>query len=361
MKVLIAINSLDTGGAEKLVLDALPKFVEKGIDISLLLLNGENTSFLTSLERDECCAIHKVSTGSVYNPFLIFRLIPYVRKYDIIHVHLFPALYWVVFAKLCSFSSTKLVFTEHNTTNRRRNLFIFKWIDRFVYSRYAKIITVSTEVKLFLKEYLQVKNKKFTTITNGVNLEHFNTIETAHSKLLVNDSGKVRTIVQVAAFTRQKDQETLLKSIPYVIFPVQLLLVGKGPLRLKLENLAQSLEIEDKVTFLGERIDIQQILKTAHVAVLSSHYEGLSLSGVEAMAAGIPLVAANVSGLKTLVHGAGILFEHRNEIDLANKINLLLSDEKHYLETTTLCIKRAQKYSLDTMVDSHIKLYNELL
>ena len=175
MKVLLVINNLDTGGAEKLILDTLPRLIAKGNNVSLLLLNGKPTPFLETLESETDCVIYKLSRYSVYNPLLILKLIPYLRKFKIIHVHLFPALYWVAFAKIISFSSAKLIFTEHNTVNRRRNKVLFKFFDKFVYGRYTKIVTISTEVKLFLKEHLGSKNKKFVTIPNGVDLKKFKT------------------------------------------------------------------------------------------------------------------------------------------------------------------------------------------
>lgn len=359
MKILQVINSLATGGAEKLLLESIARLREEGLAIDILLLNGSDYPFLDELRKKDCCTIHVLSKGNVYNPILLFKIIPFLRKYDLLHVHLFPSLYWVALAKMITFSSTKLIFTEHSTSNQRRDNFLYNLTDRIVYKYYHKVITISTEVKMLLKQHLKAKNNKFRTIHNGVD---FDKIMNAHpsSKDDFSSITDEKILIQVARFTREKDPATLIKSISYINVPVKLLLVGEGPEMEAMKELVSTLEIEDRVVFLGIRTDVPSLLKMADVAVLSSNHEGQSLYGIEAMASGTPLVASNVPGLKTLVHGAGILFKHKDEIDLANQINLLLEHPDVYKKTVTSCINRARKFGLDNMVNNHIQLYKEI-
>ena len=128
MKVLQVINNLDTGGAEKLLLDTIPLFNDKGIQMDLLVFGGVNGICLKKLQELNCCTIHNLNSKSLYNPFNIFKIVSYLKKYDLVHVHLFPAQYWSLFAKFISFSKIKIVFTEHSTFNRRRQLLFFKII-----------------------------------------------------------------------------------------------------------------------------------------------------------------------------------------------------------------------------------------
>ena len=359
VKVLHIINSMATGGAEKLLADAIPHFNEKGVKTDLLLLNGLSYPFLEALETENCCAIYKLATGSVYNPLLLFKIIPYLKKYDIAHVHLFPSLYYVAIAKLLSFSKIKLVFTEHSTTNNRRGILFYKWTDRFIYHQYAVIITISTEVKLFLKKHLGKTRNQFRTINNGVDVNRFQQAESAlRSTFNIPESHAV--IIQVARFTSQKEHTALVRAIPYLTEPATVIFVGKGSTMEKTKHLVSELELEWFVQFLGERKDVAALLKMADVAVLSSNHEGLSLSSLEAMASGTPLVASNVTGLKNLVHGAGLLFDHKDEIDLAEKINSLLNDKQLYAETVANGTKRVYKFQLKAMVQGHITLYKEL-
>jgi len=176
MKILQVINSLHIGGAEKLLVDSIPLYKSNDIDMELLLLNGTKTPFFCELDK-KGVIIHSFSIGdirTVYNPFHVFCIIPYLRKYDIIHVHLFPALYWVAIAKLLSFSKKKLIYTEHNTNNRRiANKGIWSILDKFIYKQYCQIVSISIEVDAVIKSHLSFPLDKFKIINNGINLSQF--------------------------------------------------------------------------------------------------------------------------------------------------------------------------------------------
>ncbi len=232
------------------------------------------------------------------------------------------------------------------------------WTDRFIYRRYCKIVTISNEVKVALIKHLKLKGSRFVTIANGVDLDKLKLARPADRTEFVNETTKI--IIQVSRFTPQKDQETLIRAMPFINTPVKLLLVGQGYMLEEMRALVDSLELNEKVIFLGIRTDVPNLLQMADVAVLSSNYEGLSLSGLEAMASGTPLVASNVPGLSNLVYGAGILFTHKDETDLATKINKLFRDSAYYEQISKSCKERAKKYSIDKMVNSHLKLYNQL-
>jgi hypothetical protein len=100
MRIVHIINSLESGGAEKLVLDTLP-FTIKGELVDLLVLNGVDYPFMKALKASACCSIFSLRFRSRYNPIHIFK-ITLLKNYDVAHVHLFPAQYWVVLAKLVS-------------------------------------------------------------------------------------------------------------------------------------------------------------------------------------------------------------------------------------------------------------------
>ena len=85
MKILHVITSLRTGGAEKLMVDLLPRLKAKGLDVELLLFDGTGTPFRRSAEAAGI-KVHDLGTGgSVYSPMRLFKLIPYLRKYDVVH------------------------------------------------------------------------------------------------------------------------------------------------------------------------------------------------------------------------------------------------------------------------------------
>lgn len=361
MKILQVINSLATGGAEKLLLETLPLYKERNIQMDLLVLNGIDTPFIKELKSLQCCTIYSLGTQSVYNPLNIFKIIPYLKQYDLIHVHLFPAQYWVVLAKIISFSKAKLIFTEHNTSNRRLENKAFRFLDRLIYRGYDKVVCITKEIKKILKEHTELSDAIFIVIENGVNLNGISEAD----PLLKNEinpsiSQSDKLIIQVSGFREQKDQATLIKALQYLPDNIKLLLVGDGVLRKECEGLTDKLDLQKRVLFLGLRMDVPQLLKTAEVVVLSSNYEGLSLSSIEGMASGKPFVASDVPGLKEIVEGAGVLFPLGNAKQLADEILLLIENPDHYHSVAEACQQRASDYDIHKMVGQHIKLYNSL-
>ena len=362
MRILQVINSLATGGAEKLLLETLPLYRDKGIEMDLLVLNGSDHPFMKQLKELNCCTIYSLKLKSVYNPIAIIKMMPYLFKYDLIHVHLFPAQYFVVLAKMLSFSNVKLIFTEHNTTNRRMGNRILQLFDRFIYSKYYKVVCITNEVKQILQQHLGSRLNKFVVIENGVNIESIKKAKPYLKEAFhLGINNKDVIMIQVAGFREQKDQVTVIKALHYLPNNYKLLLVGDGVLRKSCEDLVLELQLQNRVCFLGLRMDIPQLLKTADIVVLSSKYEGLSLSSIEGMASGRPFVASDVPGLSEIVSGAGVLFECGNAKELANHIKELLTNKFYYEEIVKTCQARAEQYDIKILIQKHIELYNTVL
>lgn len=362
MKILHLIDSLATGGAEKLILETIPLLKNKGIVVDLLVLDGNDYPYMQQLKALHCCAIFSLGKGSLFNPLYIFKIIPYLSKYDIIHVHLFPAQYWAVFAKIFSFSKTKLIFTEHSTSNRRIKNKWFKYIERFVYSFYTKIICITDEVEEALERHTSLDKYRFEVIENGVNLKAIEKALALDRKSLqysIQESDKL--LIQVAGFRIEKDQKTVIRAMQYLDVNVKLLFVGDGALRNESEKLVNELGLQERIFFLGVRTDVPSLLKTADISVVSSHWEGFGLAAVEGMAVTKPVIATNVPGLSNVVKGAGILFEKGNDKELANIVKELLSDVDYYNKVGKAGFERAKQYDINSMVDRQIQLYNELL
>jgi len=362
MRILQVINSLATGGAEKLLLETLPKYAENGINMDLLVLNGGEYPFYADLKKSNPLQLFSLGKSSVYNPFLCFKIIPYLKKYDIVHVHLFPALYWVALAKWISFSKVQLVFTEHSTSNRRMNNWFLKILDRFIYSKYSKIICITNEVENQIKKQLQFPDDKFLVIQNGIDLNKINQSKSyfnSELNLVLPENAKL--LLQVASFQFPKDQATVIKSLQNLPPNVHLLLAGEGPLVEKCKALVKQLNLNARVHFLGIRMDIPNLLKTADIILLSSQYEGLSLSCIEGLASGKPFVAADVPGLREIVEEPKLLFPFQNDIVLSQIILELLNDKNNYDATVQHCLERAKQYDISNMIENHVTLYQSLL
>lgn len=361
MKVVHILNSLATGGAEKLILDTIPLYNQSGIIADVIVFKNDNYAFYTALEATNSCKIYNFNATSVYNPISVFKMIKILKNYDIAHVHLFPAQYFVVFAKLLSFSKIKLVFTEHNTTNRRLENIFFKAIDKWSYSFYAKIVAISNKIETLLGNHTGFKNNRIALIQNGVAIQNIIDAKPV-SRNSINETltEADKLIIQVAGFREQKDQICLIKAMTLLPIDCKLILVGSGVTMPKCQELVIELNLINRVFFLGVRTDIPNLLKTVDVVVLSSHFEGMSLSSIEGMASGRPFVASRVPGLQEMVEGHGILFEESNEIQLADIITNLLENDFYYKEVADACVLHAKNFDIQIMVKHHLELYKSI-
>ena len=103
-----------------------------------------------------------------------------------------------------------------------------------------------------------------------------------------------------------------------------------------------------------------ELLKAVEVVVMSSHYEGLSLSNIEGMASGNPFVASDVDGLREITDGYGELFPHEDDKVLADIILKLSTDEEYRQSVIEKCKKRAEQYDISNMSNAYFKVYQGL-
>ena len=356
MKILQVITSLHIGGAEKLIVDMVPLYREQGYQVDVLLFDGAETPFKRQLKNSGVTIYEFAKGGSVYNPLYIFKLIPFLQKYDIVHTHNTACQLFSAFSSvLCS---VVLVTTEHNTSNRRRDLTCYKLLDKWMYRRYQSVICISDKTKENLIEYLGFELSSVPIIYNGINSDVY---QNALVCSTMRDSKK-NIITMVAGFRNQKDQDTLIKAFQYLpTDKYELWLVGDGERRSVLENLVSCLGLQDIVRFWGIRSDVPEILKTSDIVVMSSHWEGFGLAAVEGMAAGKPVVATDVPGLAEVVQGAGILFPHEDEKTLALVLRRLMEDKTYYQQIVNQCMLRVSQYDIRKTVGAYLEIYKKLV
>jgi len=141
---------------------------------------------------------------------------------------------------------------------------------------------------------------------------------------------------------------------------IHLLLVGQGPLQEEKKLLAKTLGLEKRVHFLGFRSDVERIIKTVDIIILSSNWEGFGLAAVEGMAAGKPVIGTNVPGLRDVIGDKDLLFEVGDEIELANKVIKLLNNKEMYFQKAKQMQRRSENYDIKNMVAKYLKKYFEL-
>lgn len=353
MRILHVITSLRTGGAEHLMVDLLPRLRDLGNEVELLLFDGIKTSFYDQLQQ-KGITIHSLGEGgNVYRIRNIFKLIRFIGKYDIIHTHNTACQLFVPLAKILNNSSAKLVTTEHNSTNRRRGKWYLKLVDQWMYSRYAHIICIAEQTYFNLVDYIGQKSN-ISIVYNGVDTSRFlNPI-----KDVVPDGNIIVTMI--AAFREQKDQDTLVKAIKELPSNYRLRLVGDGPRRRVIEDLVDRLKVSSRVDFLGIRTDVPKLLQESDINVLSSHWEGLSLTSIEGMASGRPFIASDVDGLREIVKDNGILFPHGDYKALASAIRELCENPQYYHDVAERCQAKAKQYDISVMANKYNELYKSL-
>lgn len=375
MRVLQIITSLRTGGAEHVVVQLAERLVLQGECCDICVFDGCDAPFMQEVARFNSGlhggnVIRIVKLGRhVYNPLLIIRLARLIRGYDVVHSHnSSPQLFLAAAALLTRGRVPALCTTEHTTSNRKRAWRWYAPIESWMYSRYGHVVCISRIAEEKLRAYMGGKwldessesYGKITTINNGVDVEAVRTAEPAADLLRLKEGR--RAIVMVAGFREAKDQDTLVRAMSRLDRTAfELWLVGVGERMDYMRRLVGRYRLEDRVRFLGLRMDVPQVLRAADVVVMSSHWEGLSLSNVEGMSAGKPFIASCVNGLREVTEGYGMVFKEEDDRQLATLIESLAEDRVLYRRVAQRCYERACEFDIDKMVNSYKTVYVELL
>ncbi|MGG3640561.1 glycosyltransferase [Bacillus gobiensis] len=364
MNVLHVINSLDIGGAQTLLNDALPEFKKNGVRSDVFVLKKSTEGNFEQLLESNGIKIIYSNTKNIYSPLQIREIKKVIKenKYDIVHSHTFPSQYWVSLLHFMLREGPKLITTEHNTSNRRREKKVFKYIDNFIYINYSKIICISKGTFNELVEWVNIVKDKSIVIENGVNLSKYkNSKPLDKIELVPNYKSNDIIILMVARLTNQKDHETVIKSTLNLPRNIHIVFVGDGEKRSDYENMINKFNLNDRVHLLGAREDVPNIMKTADLFVLSSHFEGFGLVVVEAMASGLPIIGSNVNGLTDIISDVGCLFEKGNASQLTEIIMGLVEDPIEQASMIKAGYKKSSLYSIEKFVNDHINLYNSVL
>lgn len=364
MKILHIIDGLTMGGAENLLIGLAGEQQARGNDVTVApLVCLAHTPVRDKMEAKGVMIHPLKARGAVYNPFFVLRIMGLIMGFDIVHVHLFPALYWAGFAKMLTGTKIPFVFTEHSTTNKRRGNKFLHAMDRLVYQHgYRMVVACSDKAQeTFAASFPTIDH--LCVINNGVDTSANAEAKPYSKQELLGLPEDCFLLTMVARFMSMKRQGTIVEALAQLPTAIHAVFVGgeekdEGLIRVK--ELARDLGVAERVHFLYIRKDVPRILKTSDVVLMASDYEGLSLSSIEGMAAGKPFVASDVNGLREVVGGAGILFENRNPEALAKAILRLYEDKSYYDAVADRCASRAKEYDQGKMVDAYMDLYQSL-
>lgn len=363
--VLQILPALETGGAERMVVHLSGELTRAGIETGVVsFFDNTGSQLERALRRD---GVPVWSLGKHRGPDfgMVARLRKLLRTLQphVIHTHL-SALRYTIAGVIGLERAPKIVHTIHRVAERDSE-FGFRWLQRWCISRGVTLIAVSDEVASSCARVYDRRN--VPVIPNGIPVSRHLarpgiSNETRRALGLDNDCF---VFTCVAGFRRVKNHATLLEAFARMSkqSSVRLLLAGQGELRNELEELAHRLGISEQVLFLGERDDVVEILAASDAFVLASTSEGNPLSVLEAMSAGLPIVATAVGGMPELVRNEtdGLLVPPGDAQSLARAMQRLVSDSESRLKMSEAARERAiTRFDAGAMARSYIEEYERL-
>ncbi len=333
INVLHVVYSLTAGGAERIVLNYAKKINKNEFNIQVCAIK-DGGIFEKELKNNKIKYFVLKKKG-ILDLIALKRLIKILKdeRIDIIHIHGFTANYYATLAG--KFCGTKIIIrTEHNIENKNGVSNFARVILRDILGIFhKKIITVSNSVKISHQKLKIFSKYRHTTIYNGV--DEIREIDEASKRKYKNEfkakDGEI-LIGIIASLTEQKGHEVLLDAMSKVDkknYMTKTIIVGGGPRLNEIKKLAYKLDLTDKVVFTGVRSDTHKLIQVFDIVCLSSHWEGLPMVVLEAMAASKPVVATTVGGNAEAVinQETGILVPGNAADEMAEAIVCLINNE----------------------------------
>ena len=286
------------------------------------------------------------------------------NNYEIIHCHTPVA---GVLTRLAARKSknTTVIYTAHGFHFFRGapllNWLIYYPVERFCARYTDKLITINKEDYGRAKRFKLRNNGKVYYVPGvGINLEKIQNlkVDIKQKKTELGILEDIPVLLSVGELIKRKNHETVLKALSQIKDKNFIYLIcGRGVLMEYLHNLTKQLGLESKVKFLGFRKDIAEICKTADLFFFPSYQEGLPVALMEAMAAGLPIIASNVRGNRDLIEKEN-LFEPNDVKTLTSliekQIELIRQKELRKVIYTNL-----EQYSLENVLKQMVEIYSE--
>jgi glycosyltransferase involved in cell wall biosynthesis len=339
------------GGSERHLLTLLPALAARGVDVRFLGLDDPSRApdpFYDQLR----VAYARLRAPRDVDPVLAARVAREVRRAapDVVHTHLVHA---DVYGSL---NGRTLVSTKHNDDPFRAGA--FRFVERALARRAARVVTITDALRRFQIERVGIPAAKLVTIHYGLDEP-----PAAWGTNPADDVGAdARVLLAVCRLERQKGVDVAVRAVAAVRErhpDIRLVVLGEGPERTALEALARDLRAP--VHLLGRVPDVTAWLRRATLLVHPVRWEGFGLAVLEAMVAGLPVVASRVSSLPELVVDGetGVLVEPDDPAALAAAID-------RAIETPALLgdagRERARSaFSVAAMTDKTVALYESLV
>jgi glycosyltransferase involved in cell wall biosynthesis len=358
MTVAHVVLTLNVGGLEHLVIQMSDEMERRGIRTKIVTLTDGVLLDEAKKRGLQTFALGK-KPGVDVGTILRLRKIIRENHVDVVHTHNFAPL---VHATLAT------VMTGARTLNTRHGPAPIS-TPRFIWRMNDFIVPVSEDSRRELVKFNNVQPEKVRVILNAIDLTPYSGPPPATNPLR-KELGIGDGTLLIGNFSRlepEKDHPTLLDAFRLLMdegVDARLIIAGGGSVEAALKRKTEELGLSSTVHFLGFRHDIPQLLRSIDLYVVSSTLEGLSLSVLQAMAAGLPIVATRTGGNPEVVLDGqtGFIVECGRPAEMAGAMKRLLLDRDAARAFGRLARENAfRTFSLGRMVDSYVALYEQML
>jgi glycosyltransferase involved in cell wall biosynthesis len=362
MRILFVLASRGAGGAEILVRDLAIELRRKGAEIGIAFISrtedlGGSPEFQARYQATlDAASVRTFDLGHVCrrNPFLgavrLYRIIRQFRPH-VLHIHL---QFGLLFRLLLGPLRIATVYTHHQDRFRRGKLLFCALALRVDHH-----VAISRQTENLLRAAV---GDSVTRIVNAVAFPRGDS--RPKSKALggfqVISAGGLRpekdfsTLIRIAA--------VLLEDRPDLSGQVRFLIAGDGPERAKLESQIRETHLGPVVSLLGIRTDVPALMAVSKLFLMTSRSEGLPMTLLEALHAGLPIVATDVGGVSEVVeHGKnGLLASAGDAEALAAHLRTLIYDPNLRARFGRASLEKAQQFSIEANAEQHLALYRRV-
>ncbi len=354
MRIIFTLASLGSGGAERVVSLLANKMAEQGHQVEIICLKFNDVYYQLHTEVKITLAMQQTKNRLTE----VFWLRKYIKKEkpDVV-IAFTEGVYCFTIAALLG-TKIPVIASERldpSAMTWKRNLL------KHVLLPYADWLVVQTKsIKKYFPESIQ---KKTSIIFNPVKDEALaSSIE--NGKLKIENSKRPR-IISVARLFPQKNQEMMIRAFAKIAdeFPDwQLVIFGEGPLRAELEATVSCFKLQKRVLLPGRTEHVIEELRKSKIFCLSSDYEGMSNSMIEAICVGLPIVTTKVSGTDELVQDGvnGYVVEIGDTDAMASALRKLMSDEHLMQQIGVSSLKMKSQFQIDTILEEWINLIKHI-
>ena len=352
--------SLQPGGLENGVVNIVNRLNPARFRSSVCCLKHAG-EFAPRLAGNEV-AIHQMGWLGGNDLLLPLKLARLFRrtKTDIVHTRNAEAFFYgFLGARIAGLPRIRIIHSEHGRTFNDRPL---RFTVQRLFSRYTdRIFSVTEQLKQDLVRHISIPADRIEVLYNGVDLGRFKPVSRMEIRARLGFQTDDRVVGSVGRLVAVKNYPLLLQAIGSLgLSHVKLALVGEGPERGALEKMVAMLGLQKQVLFLGHCDNVAELLAAFEVFVLPSFSEGMSNTLLEAMGAGIAVVASDVGGNPEIVRDGidGLLFPSRDETALASRLLSLLRDDVLRIQLAHAGRERVLRdFTMDAMISRYENLY----